>query len=852
MRNKLWNGLLIFLHFLSSGKAFAPALTVNERCRLERKAPFHHGYYSVSPSSDSMEEIKLREMEQEKSEDEIQSLEDDIHEELVASTASSLNADIRSNLDTTLQSTSKSSIFSSDQPISNNNMNTFDLSTALLCAGLAFDAYVEPPANSTRWERGSKGLNVAFLSQAFTRNLYQGLVEVTLQKCTGLPEDESTVERILSGNGVDAKLLAAIIEGSWQEDLELLEREQYHQGILDMTGAAHVGYSSTAWANVDEKQSQVAKRQRGKQSPYHVPGGWGRGGQAIWPEPEPFYLYVQNPAEARLVLTVMDAARVGDGSAVGSTHKKLTDLIPHAKLRPEELIDSAKKEILKQIAEGKIEALDDTSKILMGAHAWEGSLPLTSKPRKKDKNSQIMAGAAAGAFAAGPVGAAAGALIGSFYEGQVQGRVELKLRYLPIPPVKVQRKRYRVKGGMPGINWGDLSERHWKRSNQAAGHPLNDLEHCFFINHDSTGCTCAVYRSVETKLIVVSFRGTCQPIDLLTDASVVQDAWVEGDDINEQDFPKVHAGFRNSLNSVARRLKGLLLATVDSGEHISDYDMLVTGHSLGGALATLFVADIAEYGIDAGRGLPQLEPAEPWWKFIADTVAGREARKDEALEPPRPKTLRLYSFGSPRVGNKAFAELFDALLAEKFINQAYRVVNDEDVVARLPRSINALVFGYINYEHCGPTVLISQPKDSADSSAPLVWVEGESDDSQCPVRDGVALTSPMAEGSLLGDLFRATEEELKNAAADKQESLLGRLASFSDKLSKRLPTLTPGDIASVFGIERSFSDREMKLISSLVQGRGLAHHLEDQYYGGLGRAGSYLCVVGEDIVEVEI
>lgn len=30
----------------------------------------------------------------------------------------------------------------------------FDLTTALFCGGLAFDAYAEPPPNSSRWERG--------------------------------------------------------------------------------------------------------------------------------------------------------------------------------------------------------------------------------------------------------------------------------------------------------------------------------------------------------------------------------------------------------------------------------------------------------------------------------------------------------------------------------------------------------------------------------------------------------------------------------------------------------------------------------------------------------------------------
>ncbi len=34
------------------------------------------------------------------------------------------------------------------------NNDAFDLGTALFAAGLAFDTYVEPPANSSRWERG--------------------------------------------------------------------------------------------------------------------------------------------------------------------------------------------------------------------------------------------------------------------------------------------------------------------------------------------------------------------------------------------------------------------------------------------------------------------------------------------------------------------------------------------------------------------------------------------------------------------------------------------------------------------------------------------------------------------------
>lgn len=455
----------------------------------------------------------------------------------------------------------------------------FDLSMALFCGGLAFDAYVEPPSNSSRWEKGSQGLNVAFVSAAFARQLYKGVVEISVQKCTNLPQDESGAERMLTGEGADACVLVAAIEGSWEEDVKLLEKEQYHEGVLDLSGAAHVGRTSTAWANVDEKKSQLAKKQRGKASPYHIKGGWGRGGEAVWPEDEPFYLYVQDPANVRLVLTVLDDDSIGGGKPIGSTYKRLTDLIPQAALSPEDLFKSMKVELLDAAKRGDVDLLDDNTKISLGAKSWQGALKLTSKPRKKDKNSQIFTGAAAGAYVAGPVGAAAGALIGSMYEGQVQGSIHLRMRYLPIPKVRVTRKQCDVKGGMPGIDWGSLYRKHLKKSGEGGpkGLDVSDLEHCFFINHEKTGATCSVYRSLEKKLIVVSFRGTCAPVDLITDASLVQDAWVEGEDVNNQDLPKVHNGFRTSLNSISRRLKELILATVEPGENISDYDMVVTG-----------------------------------------------------------------------------------------------------------------------------------------------------------------------------------------------------------------------------------------------------------------------------------
>ena len=52
-----------------------------------------------------------------------------------------------------------SSLFAEASEICSNN-GDFDRSAALFCAGLAFDAYSEPPPNSSRWERGVSSAKV--------------------------------------------------------------------------------------------------------------------------------------------------------------------------------------------------------------------------------------------------------------------------------------------------------------------------------------------------------------------------------------------------------------------------------------------------------------------------------------------------------------------------------------------------------------------------------------------------------------------------------------------------------------------------------------------------------------------
>jgi Lipase (class 3) len=323
--------------------------------------------------------------------------------------------------------------------------------------------------------------------------------------------------------------------------------------------------------------------------------------------------------------------------------------------------------------------------------------------------------------------------------------------------------------------------------------------------------------------------------------------------------------------------------------------------SLGGALATLFVADIAEFGVDAGRALPQKTPSEPWWRAITNTVMGRTAQA-ETPEPPRPRTLRMYNFGSPRVGNPAFAESFERLMKAGRITQAYRIVNAQDVIARVPRPMLN-----IDYEHCGRTVLIEEPGGVGTSEGTPpdrhpdtslgkdLWIEGESDVNRLdPVRDyRNATRSPIAEGSLLNELLRAYREASGGADATTPKpsavemQVLAAVANLTNDsnngyegpspnessrtpykdnasintrnpsnqlseqfgaLASRLSKASMTDLTTMIGIDRMYASRELQMAQSLVKGEALAHHLEDSYYAAMGRAVGFVATVGEKIV----
>ena len=148
-----------------------------------------------------------------------------------------------------------------------------------------------------------------------------------------------------------------------------------------------------------------------------------------------------------------------------------------------------------------------------------------------------------------------------------------------------------------------------------------------FLDVDGTQCLVAA----DDRQVVVCFRGTeaDRPEDWISDLRFeLVPGPLEG---------RVHAGFYDALARVWYLLDRDVRQLCSTGRR----RLLVTGHSLGAALATLAVARWCEADV---------------------LVAG------------------LYTFGQPRTGDKVFARHFDFA----FRTLAFRIVNNLDVVTRTP------------------------------------------------------------------------------------------------------------------------------------------------------------------------
>ncbi|CAJ1338309.1 unnamed protein product [Effrenium voratum] len=182
---------------------------------------------------------------------------------------------------------------------------------------------------------------------------------------------------------------------------------------------------------------------------------------------------------------------------------------------------------------------------------------------------------------------------------------------------------------------------------------FQDYEQLAYLEAPSTNTECWVWRLKAARRLVVAFRGTSDFGDVLTDIAVMPR--VIGD------LGKVHEGFSRAYDSVREALHAVLARGVRGDGR--EWEIVFTGHSLGGALATLASLDVAR----TIRGLP------------ADFGYEEEVGKVEKHCPLKGAEIITATFGAPRVGSSRVSAAYD-----EFVPRSWRIFSTFDVVPTVP------------------------------------------------------------------------------------------------------------------------------------------------------------------------
>ncbi|MGK7897009.1 MAG: lipase family protein [Xenococcus sp. (in: cyanobacteria)] len=163
---------------------------------------------------------------------------------------------------------------------------------------------------------------------------------------------------------------------------------------------------------------------------------------------------------------------------------------------------------------------------------------------------------------------------------------------------------------------------------------------------------CAIFPDSNKDILFIVFRGSEEWIDWSTNIDIRKASLLkmkktideeivdpEDRDFEDQDGSKKHRGFVKAYESVQQEIYDYLRST--SASNVSN--VIVTGHSLGGALSTVCAFDIKRHF-------------------------------------EKPLNIIVYTFGSPKVGNADFRKSF-----LKHVPNSYRFVYGMDIVSALPR-----------------------------------------------------------------------------------------------------------------------------------------------------------------------
>lgn len=101
---------------------------------------------------------------------------------------------------------------------------------------------------------------------------------------------------------------------------------------------------------------------------------------------------------------------------------------------------------------------------------------------------------------------------------------------------------------------------------------------------------CAILENSGLRWLILAFRGTSSLTDALTDSRAWMTPCRLGPASSRTSCGYVHNGFLRAYNFVADEIRSFLLSFQKA--HNGEYSLLITGHSLGGALAALATVDL--------------------------------------------------------------------------------------------------------------------------------------------------------------------------------------------------------------------------------------------------------------------
>jgi hypothetical protein len=152
----------------------------------------------------------------------------------------------------------------------------------------------------------------------------------------------------------------------------------------------------------------------------------------------------------------------------------------------------------------------------------------------------------------------------------------------------------------------------------------SNINNSIFISDKETDCQC--YINIVNKNVFITFRGT----------TTIED-WKHNIDtttVNPFKDLQVHKGFYEQYMSVRNRIYSFI-------PNICSNNIIISGHSLGGALAYVCAVDIHS--------------------------------------TTQNSNIKVFTIGAPRPGNKAFADYFN-----KNIKRSIRYKNKGDIITKLP------------------------------------------------------------------------------------------------------------------------------------------------------------------------